>query len=169
MITTALICGRIGARYGIVTGLGLFGLLLLYTACATLLDWPSDGTVAWFLEGMVIFALVFSVLGVTFGSISGFVLGFVGALVNRPLGWIGAGILAGATFWCLNVGLLSVFSRKPSLSDLSVTHGLDMVFPLLGYALLGFLVDRAVRTDKPRLWWRDRLQSCLAPRQHEAI
>ena len=170
MFKAALACGCIGTRYGIVTGLTLYGILLLHMASTIVLDWPSDGTVGWFLEGLFAFLLTFSVLGVVFGTASGFVFGFVGALVNRPIGWIAAGILAGAVFWRLNVGLLQFFSRsRPSLPDLSVTHGLDIVFPIFGYVLLGFLVDRFVQTGKPRLWWHDGLRRCLATRQHEAI
>jgi len=112
--------------------------------------------------------LFFSVVGTIFGAVSGFVFGVLGAVFNRPLGWPAAGILAGALFWRLNVGLLQVFSRKSSPSDLSVTHGLDILAPLLGFVLLGLLVDKSLRTGKPWIPNLEELRLCLAAEQrHE--
>jgi len=166
-----LTCGRIGAVYGVLTGCFLavcLALLYLVLIVYLLIRWPADADIGGAVGAVFSLLLFFLVLVSIFGYIGGFLFGALGATINRPLGWLFSGMVGGAAFAGLNIGLLQAggLTHVPSFV-------IGSVFCVALFGLMGFVVSRALDTGIPELPKLEKLRRALSsatePLSNEAV
>lgn len=163
-----VVCGRIGAIYGVLAGCLLAVVQVLAVFVWAVFDWPKGETLGGLSFGL--FSLLFfGFQGTLFGSVSGLLFGILGAAMNRPGGWVASGLLAGVAFAGLESGLLRLATRHPvpPADGYAPFWGIS-AFHVIWFGALGFVVSIALRTGKPDVAGLDTLRGPLRPDEQNA-
>lgn len=156
--------GRFGAFYGAGVGVALAVIVAAYVALATLLNWPKDGTVTWFLTVSFSILLGTAIGFYILGSISGFVFGLLGSLFKSPVGWSLSGVSSGFMAFCMLLWILWMGGRirhpapRPPFFALFTTQLWLSLFPCAALGMIGWLVGVALCTGLPHLPRLDQIR-----------